>query len=693
MIKYDKKVYDSIGNEHIRKNIYLKELSELQSLYEETNDKIYKEKIDSLISKKDSHEYILKMKDIDKKEKVFIKGLKSIRETHRKENTEILPKKLLELDIDFRIALEKVEFYKEYIDLSYDYELEYRSNLILVEQIPLIIREYKNLYKDIQYIDSELKNIDKSQEVEIKKNIDSYIGNRKRELDSQKDLLKKKHKDGLISGKAYKNEIAQAKYKYKDDIEAKSYESKEKYNENLKKSIRFIFKDGVKTRTKILNADIADLRRKIPVEVENRGLWKSIITIPIPGLGQILNKQYMKSVFFLIGTLFIYGMAIPYALGFGNYQGSGISGLITLAKGGSRLDKSLIFLIEGIIAFFLLFIAVIIILLSYKDTSKVLKDRFIGIREKNWFETKDGIENNGFPYIVSLPALIIILFIVIVPIATALMLSFTNMNPDHQSKFNWIGFKNYLMLIKGQGMAGSVFWKILVWTIIWTFGATTLAIAIGFILALLAHNERIKGKVFFRTIYLLPWAVPAFITIMFFSIMASPGGAITEVLSKIFGTDIMIKNSTVLTRIAIILLQGWLGSSYIFLLATGVLQGIPRDLYEAADIDGATTIQRVTKITIPLVLFQTAPLLVSQYTFNFNNFSIIYLFNQGGPFNPTNYGNLAGSSDILVSYIYNLTTVNDYQAIGAAITIFISIGLIFFTFIGYKNSKAFKEDI
>lgn len=175
--------------------------------------------------------------------------------------------------------------------------------------------------------------------------------------------------------------------------------------------------------------------------------------------------------------------------------------------------------------------------------------------------------------------------------------------------------------------------------------------------------------------------------------MASPGGAITEILSGMFGTDVLIKNSTVLTRIALICLQGWLGSSYIFLLATGVLQGIPGDLYEAADIDGATALQRLTKITIPLVLFQTAPLLVSQYTFNFNNFSIIYLFNQGGPFNPTNYGNLAGSSDILISYIYNLTMVNGYQAVGAAITIFISIGLMVFTFIGYRNSKAFKEDI
>ena len=84
-------------------------------------------------------------------------------------------------------------------------------------------------------------------------------------------------------------------------------------------------------------------------------------------------------------------------------------------------------------------------------------------------------------------------------------------------------------------------------------------------------------------------------------------------------------------------------------------------------------------------------MLINQYTFNFNNFSIIYLFNGGGPFNPQVYGNLAGSSDILISYIYNLTMNSQYQAIGAAITVFISIILIIISFFGYMKSSAFKE--
>jgi arabinogalactan oligomer / maltooligosaccharide transport system permease protein len=179
---------------------------------------------------------------------------------------------------------------------------------------------------------------------------------------------------------------------------------------------------------------------------------------------------------------------------------------------------------------------------------------------------------------------------------------------------------------------------------------------------------------------------------LFFSIFLAPNGAITEILTSLFGTRIHVKTDPMLSRIALILIQTWLGSAYVFILSTGVLQSISSDLYEAAQIDGASPLQKLTKITIPMVLFQTAPLLIGQFTFNFNNFNIIYLFNGGGPFNPEIYGNLAGSTDILVSYIFKLVMDNQYQSMGAAITVIISIGLIVFAFLGFKNTKAFKEE-
>ena len=393
-----------------------------------------------------------------------------------------------------------------------------------------------------------------------------------------------------------------------------------------------------------------------------------------------------------LATIYIYLIAIPYSLGFGNYKGDGVAGLITLAKGAGKLDRSIIFMVEGIVAIAFLVIALVLLVLSFKDVNKVEKEEIKGTRVRSWCETRQSVSEDGLPYLVSMPALVIIIFIVFIPIVTTILLSITGMDPEHQAKFSWDIISNYKMIALGEGMAGSIFWKILGWTIIWTLGATTLAIFIGFALALLLNNERIKGKTFFRSVYLLPWAVPAFITILFFSILSSPNGALTEMLRGVFGEGLQIKNDPFISKVVLICIQGWLGSSYIFLLATGVLQSINKDLYEAADIDGASEFKKLIKITIPLVLFQTAPLLVGQYTFNFNNFSNIYLFNSGGPFNPVVYGNLAGETDILISYIYKLTIENQYQALGAAITVIISIALMVIAYIGYRNTDAFRKE-
>lgn len=541
-------------------------------------------------------------------------------------------------------------------------------------------------------MEEDIKEISEREVSSTRKDKVSIKTEEKQLLEKNLKDLKEKKKQGLISEKALVNRRKELKQEYKYKLEVKKLEDPVLRKQEELRSKKHEKDTFLKTSKRLLKDDLADVRRNTPYEVQGQKKYLAWLTLPFPGLGQFILGQKMKALLFLVATLFIYFAAIPYALGFGNYQGQGISGLISLAAGGKRTDRSIIFLIEGIIALTLLSLSLIIYIFNFLDVRKVEKQMRQGQRPRNWFETKKALLEDGFPYLVSLPALFVIVFIVLVPIMTTILLSFTNMGPKTQSKFPWVALSNYKMLLAGQGLVGSVFWKILLWTLIWTVGATTLAILVGFILALLAHNPRIKGKGFLRIIYILPWAVPAFITIMFFSIMFSTGGEFNVLLSKLLGRSVDVKNSMIWTRLILVLIQGWLGSSYIFLLSTGVLQAIPEDLYEAAEIDGANTWQKTLRITLPIVLFQTAPLLVNQYTFNFNNFSIIYLFNGGGPFSPLEYGNLAGSSDILISYVYKLTINNQYQSIGAAVSIFISVGLMFVAFLGYKNTKAFKEE-
>lgn len=670
-MKYQKDLVDDRGKTYPRKNEYIKDI------------------IDGKNPDRNSHPYIIKLNEYQKKEKELLDKAK--KEADSLETSSENSSEFKDLNKKLYISKAMVEFYEENSYLTYDASLKAKQAEIYLNQIPQIIEH-----------DLDLKNklTDKSNKISLLSEKELNDANEKiakekklLEEEYQKSLanLKESFEKNLISAKAYKSEKEKYKKRFEDSNKAIEFLNPKNSLEEEIKSLKYKVKQDVKEQRKILASDLAEARRRNPVETEKTSPWRSIVSLPLPGLGQLLNGQWQKALVFFLGSLFIYLIAIPYALGFGNYQGEGISGLISLAANGGRLDRSILFMIEGILAIVFLLIALFILIVSFLDVRKVEKAESLGVRPNNWFESVNILRTDGFPYLITTPALLVIIFIVLVPIFTAILISFTDMNPKNQNKFHWIGLENYITIAKGQGIAGQAFWKIFGWTLIWTIGASTLAIVLGFIFALLVNNERIKAKKFFRTVYLLPWAVPAFITIMFFSIMTSRGGVFSETLGSIFNTSLDIKNDAFQTRLALILIQGWLGHSYIFLLTTGVLQAIPKDLYEAASIDGANGLKQTFKITIPLVLFQIAPMLINQYTFNFNNFSIIYLYNQGGPFNPKVYGNLAGSSDILISYIYKLTMESQYQAIGAAITIFISIILIIISYLGYRKSSAFKE--
>lgn len=678
-MKYPNILIDDVGNEHPRKNIYLLDLAQAS-----------KEQAKEIASKKDSHPYIIKLKAYKDLEKVFLDKLEEEAKAYDKELEG--DKKLIDFQVDLFKTTKKLDFYKDYINLDYDADLNYKIARHKSRHLPEIINHYVFLKDSLMQREEDLKVLDPALVSAKEKEVEEYSKTRKEKTKEDIEKVKEKKKEGTISSKAYKNEIKVIKFKEKEDLLAYSYNNPKKSLEEEIKNLKHKLNIEIDTMENVLKSDISDARRKTPVEVNKSYPINTLMSFFLPGLGQVLNKQYQKGLIFFLGSLFIYLIAIPYGLGYGNYQGEGFYGLVSLAAEGARMDRSIIFMIEGIIAIMFAIIAIFIFVFSFKDVSKTEKGNIKGARIKTWFETKENLESEGFPYLVSVPAYVLIMFIVLIPVITTFLISFTNMDPDHQTKFSWIGLSNYLLVAKGQGIAGGAFWLILRWTIFWTIGATTFAIAIGFILSLIVNQDRVKGKKIFRTIYILPWAVPAFITIMFFSLMVSRGGPLTEILNGVFNTNLDIKNSTTGTRIFLILLQGWLGSAYVFLLSTGVLQGIPKDLYEAAEIDGAKGFQKTLRITIPLVLFQTAPLLINQYTFNFNNFSIIYLFNRGGPFFPSLYGNLAGSSDLLISYIYKLTVQNQYQGIGAAITIVISLVLMFVSYLGFRNTKAFKED-
>ena len=225
----------------------------------------------------------------------------------------------------------------------------------------------------------------------------------------------------------------------------------------------------------------------------------------------------------------------------------------------------------------------------------------------------------GYPYFITSPAFVLLVFSVIFPILFSFALVFTNYDLYHSppaSLVDWVGLDT-LKQIFTVDIWRSTFFDVLGWTIVWTLVASTLQISIGIFLAVVVHQKGLRFKKFFRTILVLPWAVPGFVTILIFTgLFNDTFGAINNSILPMFGLDpIPWLTSAPWTRIALLLIQSWLGFPYIFIVTTGVLQSIPEDLYEAATIDGATSIQKFKNITLPLILYSIAPIIITQYIY------------------------------------------------------------------------------
>ena len=423
---------------------------------------------------------------------------------------------------------------------------------------------------------------------------------------------------------------------------------------------------------------------------------KALLLSLIPGLGQIYNKQKAKGYIFL-------GVSVAFLIYFITIAAGELGNLVTLGSQRGQ-DNSLFMLIRGSFHLIITVVYLAFYALNLKDAHSTAKRWNAGHPVTTSLQDMiKGVYENGFPYLLIIPSYIAMTFAIIFPVVVTLFIAFTNYDFKHLppgALLDWVGFTNFTNIWKLSTFR-TAFGSVLGWTIIWALCATTAPIVIGILTAVMAHQPFIKGKRIFGVIFLLPWAVPAFVTILTFSNMFndSVGAINTQVLpflSKFlpFIDNFLIpwKTDPFWTKVALIMMQAWLGFPYIYVLTLGILQSIPNDLYEAAYIDGANSIQKFTNITFPMILAVAAPTLISQYTFNFNNFSIIFLFNNGGP---GSVGGGAGSTDILISWIYKLTTGSSPQySMAAAVTLIISLIVISISMVAFKKLNAFEmEDV
>ena len=248
-----------------------------------------------------------------------------------------------------------------------------------------------------------------------------------------------------------------------------------------------------------------------------------------------------------------------------------------------------------------------------------------------------------------------------------------------------VGFSNYTNVLTSPDIRGP-FLKILLWTFSFALISVVATFALGLFLAIVLNHPRLRGKALYRSAYLFPYAMPAFISILVWGSMFNQQFGLVNSLLHVhinwFGSQWYAKGAILLTNL-------WLGFPYMFLVSLGVLQSVPSDLLEAAQVDGANGVGAFRHVTFPLLLMTVEPLLISSFAFNFNNFNMIKLLTDGAPFT---YGSsTAGSTDLVISYTYRLAFGGQAEyGFAAALSVFLFILVGVISVAGMRRTQAFK---
>lgn len=254
-----------------------------------------------------------------------------------------------------------------------------------------------------------------------------------------------------------------------------------------------------------------------------------------------------------------------------------------------------------------------------------------------------------------------------------------------------VGFDNFVRAFTNEDIRGPLL-SVTVWTFAFAILSVASTFALGLFLAIVFNAPHMRGKKIYRVIMVLPYAFPGFLSaLVFLGLFNQQFGFFNQVL--LGGASIPWLTDPWLAKFSILFVNLWLGFPYMFLICTGALQSIPEELAEAATVDGARPWAVFRLIKFPLLLVSVAPLLISSFAFNFNNFNLIYMLTGGGPRDVT-AGVDAGATDILITLVYKVAfgegTGRDYGLASAfAILIFLIVATV--SIVSFRKTKALEE--
>ncbi len=290
-------------------------------------------------------------------------------------------------------------------------------------------------------------------------------------------------------------------------------------------------------------------------------------------------------------------------------------------------------------------------------------------------ESAGQVKVNRLAYFYTMPAFFLMGLMIVYPFIYNVVISFSNMNLTHFRDWHITGLGNYLQVV-----TGSSFWYFFFKTVLWTAVNVIFHVGIGVGLALLL-NKDIKGKSIFRTLLILPWAVPQYITALTWrGMFNSEYGAVNLLLDRGLGFTIPWLTTEWGAFAACLITNIWLGFPFMMIIALGGLQSIPDELYEAAEIDGSTWWHKLRHITIPLLRPVMVPAITLGVIWTFNNFNVVWLVSNGGE--PSD------KTHILVSWIYKSAFTYFRMGYAAAFSMVLFAILLLFSWNFIKKTRA-----
>lgn len=420
-----------------------------------------------------------------------------------------------------------------------------------------------------------------------------------------------------------------------------------------------------------------------------------ITSLLFMGLAHIVHfKQYVKGIFYaIVEIIFLVCSPMLY---------DGIRKMVLLGKIREQYATEVrahehFWLIEGMITLVIIGMFAVVYYISVKGALNTYREFCYEGKLKTNRESLSGSFGKSFPIFGLAPTFILIAFFVVVPLLFSACVAFTDFSlPSHyppKNPINWVGLENFNAMFGGDATWTQAFGRVAIWTLIWGVVATLSSYFAGLFVAVILNEAKMKLTPVFRIIFILPYAVPSVISMLVWKNMLNGEfGTINAMLDMIglSGQD-WLTAKTILPNVMCLVVNLWAGFPYFMLLMMGTMTAISSDVFEAARIDGANKWQIFKSITLPLVIYQTLPLMIMSFTFNINNFGAVYFLTGGGPALADTNRTFAGGTDILVTWIYKLTVDQMKYNYGAVLAILVFVVLAPFAIFNFMNTKSFKE--